>query len=112
MQKNQHFCLLCQIVQELYGSTGGFQAIEGGWYLPSNITIPYKVGSFSDRLVESFAGTHDLIGGQIWGFYNSQGNTTQKTETEKLRAEITTAVAISLAVPFAMADLISSDLLQ
>lgn len=70
------------------------------------------MGSFSDRLVESFAGTHDLIGGQIWGFYNSQGNTTQKTETEKLRAEITTAVAISLAVPFAMADLISSDLLQ
>ncbi|OBW99420.1 hypothetical protein QV05_09965 [Gallibacterium genomosp. 1] len=70
------------------------------------------MGSFSDRLVESFAGTHDLIGGQIWGFYNSQGNTIQKTETEQLRAEITTAVAISLAVPFAMADLISSDLLQ
>ena len=70
------------------------------------------MGSFSDRLVETFAGTHDLIGGQIWGFYNSQGNTIQKTETEKLRAEITTAVAISLAVPFAMADLISSDLLQ
>lgn len=70
------------------------------------------MGSFSDRLVESFAGTHDLIGGQIWGFYNSQGNTIQKTETEQLRAEITTAVAISLAVPFTMADLMSSDLLQ
>lgn len=70
------------------------------------------MGSFSDRLVESFAGTHDLIGGQIWGFYNSQGNTIQKTETEQLRAEITTAVAISLAVPFAMADLMPSDLLQ
>ncbi|MFQ1049650.1 hypothetical protein ACIRXL_06115 [Avibacterium paragallinarum] len=98
--------------KDMYGPTGGFQAIKGGWYLPFNTTISYEVGSFSDRLVESFAGTHDLIGGQAWGFYNSQGNTAQKTATEKLRAEITTAAAIPAATPFAVADLMSSDFVE
>ncbi|WAM58662.1 hemagglutinin repeat-containing protein [Avibacterium paragallinarum] len=98
--------------KDMYGPTGGFQAIKGGWYLPFNTTISYEVGSFSDRLVESFAGTHDLIGGQAWGFYNSQGNTAQKTATEKLRAEITTTAAIPAATPFAVADLMSSDFVE
>ena len=43
----------------MYGATGGFQAGEGGWYLPFGVTIPYKPGSWSDRTVEAFGGPHD-----------------------------------------------------
>lgn len=45
------------------GATGGFQA-EQGTLLGSK----YEVGSIRDNLIESFAGTHDLLGGQIWGY--------------------------------------------
>ena len=99
-------------IKNLYGPTGGFQAIEGGWYLPFNVTIPYKVGSFSDKLVESFAGTHDMLGGQIWGWYNEQGNTSSKNSFQDKASQITTAVAIPVATPFAMADLMSSDFVE
>ena len=50
---------------DFYGPTGGHQPEKGGWYLPFGITIPYKKGSLSDMAVESFAGTHDLLGGQM-----------------------------------------------
>jgi filamentous hemagglutinin len=35
----------------------------------------YSPGSFFDDLVESYAGTHDLVGGQLPGFYDGEGNT-------------------------------------
>lgn len=28
--------------------------------------IPYKSGSFSDKLIETFAITHDLFSAQVW----------------------------------------------
>ncbi|MCW9733586.1 hemagglutinin repeat-containing protein [Avibacterium sp. 20-15] len=99
-------------IKNLYGPTGGFQAIEGGWYLPFNITIPYKIGSFSDKLVESFSGTHDMLGGQIWGWYNEQGNTLSKNSFQEKTSQITTSIAIPVSAPFAMADLMSSDFVE
>ena len=38
---------------------------------------PYAPNSFWDYMVESFAGTHDTIGGDITGLYDEQGNTTR-----------------------------------
>ncbi|WP_155275351.1 hypothetical protein [Gallibacterium anatis] len=45
----------------MYGLTGGFQAIDG------KMLGKYQVGSWQDIIVESFAGTHDMLGGKIWG---------------------------------------------
>ncbi|OTG84122.1 hypothetical protein B9T31_13265 [Acinetobacter sp. ANC 4558] len=60
---------------DIFGSTGGFQLIKGGWYLLKGSVIPYESGSWSDMFVKSFAGTHDFIGGKIWGWYGKDGNT-------------------------------------
>ncbi|WP_338559358.1 hypothetical protein [Acinetobacter sp. KS-LM10] len=99
--------------QGLFGPTGGFQPIVGGWYLPGGLTIPYKPGSISDTLVESFAGTHDFLRGQIWGWYGKDGNTsTNRTGFENKASGVTTGVAIPVSAPFALADLISPDVLQ
>ncbi|HBH14159.1 MAG TPA: hypothetical protein DDY11_01890, partial [Leclercia adecarboxylata] len=54
----------------LFGPTGGFQA-TGGLLVPFG---EYTPGSFwddiGDKIVESYAGTHDYIGGQLPGFYD------------------------------------------
>ena len=97
----------------LDGPTGGFQPSQGGWYLPGGITIPYGKGSTSDKLVESFAGTHDYLGGQIWGWYGKDGNTSRgRNAFENIASSTTTVVAIPVSAPFAVSDLISPDVLQ
>ncbi|HHT7701827.1 hypothetical protein ABWE91_10655, partial [Pasteurella multocida] len=63
-------------------------------------------------VAESFAGTHDMLGGQIWGWYDKQGNTSQKNNTQQRLADTTTAVAIPVAAPFAVSDLISPDVME
>ncbi|QPB43228.1 hypothetical protein [Rodentibacter haemolyticus] len=74
--------------------------------------IPYKPGDLSDKVVESFAGTHDLIGGQVWRFYDKDGNTAEKDPIAQVRADITTVVAITVAAPFALSDVMSSDMVE
>ena len=54
--------------KKLFGATGGFQAIGGEMF-----GIKYKPGSFLDKLTETYAGQHDLVGGQLF-FYNKEGN--------------------------------------
>ncbi|TCP92083.1 hemagglutinin-like protein [Cricetibacter osteomyelitidis] len=98
--------------KKLYGLTGGFQSIQGGWYTPLGV-LPYKVDSFSDQLIESFAGTHDYLGGQLPRWYNSVGNTSENRKTiDNIGAGITTGVAIPISAPFALSDLISSDFVE
>ncbi|WOE32909.1 MULTISPECIES: hypothetical protein [unclassified Acinetobacter] len=93
---------------KMSGLTGGSQMIGG-----TLGGIPYKNGGFVDFLIESFAGTHDLLGGQIWGWYGKDGNTsTNRTEFENKASRITTVVAIPVSAPFALADLVSPDVLQ
>lgn len=46
----------------------GFQATEGEMF-----GIKYRPGSFLDKLTETYAGQHDLVGGQ-WLFYDKDGN--------------------------------------
>ncbi|MRS92117.1 filamentous hemagglutinin N-terminal domain-containing protein [Enterobacteriaceae bacterium RIT714] len=97
----------------LFGPTGGFQG-TGGLLEPFG---EYKAGTFwgdiGDTIVESYAGTHDYIGGQLPGFYDSEGNTSRgrNTLTEKA-ANTWTIVAIPLATPFAMTEMVSPELLD
>ncbi|TDB29721.1 hypothetical protein ATCM_11530 [Stenotrophomonas sp. ATCM1_4] len=99
--------------KDIHGPTGGFQPVKGAWYFPFNKVVPYGSGSFSDTLVEAFAGTHDLLGGQIWGWYGDDGNTAvDRTKSQKLASSVTTVIAIPVAAPFALSDLISSDVIQ
>ncbi|WP_406812666.1 hemagglutinin repeat-containing protein [Histophilus somni] len=98
--------------KDLYGPTGGFQSVEGGWYANGKVIIPYKLGDISDHFIESFAGTHDMLGGQIWGWYDKQGNTSQKNSTQQFLADRTTEIAIPIAAPFAVSDLISPDIME
>ncbi|MFP4733220.1 two-partner secretion domain-containing protein [Pasteurella multocida] len=96
----------------LYGETGGFQSVEGEWNLHFT-RIPYSIGSLSDQVVESFAGTHDMIGGQMWGWYDKQGNTLQnKNVAQHIGSTATTVIAIPVAAPFAVSDAISSDFME
>ncbi|BFU61415.1 MULTISPECIES: hemagglutinin repeat-containing protein [Rodentibacter] len=98
--------------EKLYGLTGGFQAIQGGWYTQLGV-LPYKVDSLSDQLIESFAGTHDYLGGQLPHWYNSVGNTSENRKTiDNIGAGITTGVAIHISAPFALSDLMSSDFVE
>ena len=97
----------------LYGMTGGFQPIQGGWYFNGKPIHLYKKGSWSDRLVEAFSGTHDYSGGQIWGWYGKDGNTSRnRGKFEKIGSGVTAGVAIPVSAPFALSDFISSDLMQ
>ncbi|WP_150540083.1 hypothetical protein [Actinobacillus vicugnae] len=96
----------------LYGETGGFQSVEGGWYLGGKPLLTYKPGDISDFAVESFAGTHDMLGGQIWGWYDKLGNTSEKTPIQSVTSQVTTVVAIPVSAPFATTDLMSSDFFE
>ncbi|SUT96219.1 heme utilization or adhesion protein [[Actinobacillus] rossii] len=95
----------------LYGLAGGFQSVQGGWYLPWDKYM-YDIGSMGDLVVESFAGAHDRWGGQIWGWYDDKGNTAPKTKTQEILSGVTTGLAIPATMPFAVADLISSDMME
>lgn len=97
---------------DLYGETDGFQSVEGEWNLHFT-RIPYSIGSLSDQVVESFAGTHDMIGGQIWGWYDKQGNTLQnKNIAQHIGSTATTVIAIPVTAPFAVSDAISPDFME
>jgi filamentous hemagglutinin len=87
--------------KDMRGLAGGVQGEVGTLFGYS-----YKAGSWQDKLIESFAGTHDLIGGAWSGLYDKQGN------AERGRGAITSGAqevwsasgAIVGAAPFAAAQ--------
>ncbi|MHA6853651.1 hypothetical protein [Ralstonia pseudosolanacearum] len=90
--------------QRLAGATGGIQGVKGTLF-----GVPYEAGSWQDRLIESFAGTHDLVGGKLSGLYDDQGNATRgRSGSEKMFHETWTMVAISISAPFAMSEQLPS----
>lgn len=96
----------------MYGATGGVQGLEG-----QMIGKSYPIGSFFwDSVVESFAGTHDFMGGQMWGFYDKDGNTTPGRDTYNKKDEYwsskITVAAIPVAAPFTISDIVDSDFIQ
>lgn len=97
----------------LFGPTGGFQA-TGGLLVPFGEYKPNTFwGDIGDTIVESYAGTHDYIGGQVPGFYDEEGNTSRGRGTfTETAAGTWTVVAIPLATPFAMSEMVSPELLD
>jgi filamentous hemagglutinin len=87
--------------QKMSGPTGGVQGYKGTLF-----GKPYEAGSWQDKLIESFAGTHDMIGGKLTGLYDSQGNIKQgMSDTERAVYNYgVTTTAILPSIPFAAAQ--------
>ena len=67
----------------------------------------YSVGSFSDRLVESYAGPHDWLGSFRYGF---RGDLIPYTSVGRALYDTWSAIAVGLATPFAIATAIPSNI--
>ena len=92
--------------KKMIGLTGGVQGKKGELF-----GYAYAPGSWQDQLVETFSGTHDMIGGKVTGLYDEQGNIKRgMTDTERgfYDAALTTT-AIVPSTPFAMAELLSPE---
>nr|MCH9742478.1 adhesin [Pseudomonadota bacterium] len=87
--------------QKMEGLTGGIQGVQGTLF-----GVPYTAGSWQDKLIESFAGSHDVIGGKLSGLYDEQGNIKQgMTDAERsMYDKVITTAAIPVAAPFAAAQ--------
>ena len=86
--------------KKMEGSTGGVQGYKGTLF-----GSPYEAGSWQDKLIESFAGTHDMIGGKLSGLYDSQGNIKQGMSEAEINAyKVVSGVAIIPSAPFAAAQ--------
>ncbi|MCE1244337.1 MAG: hemagglutinin repeat-containing protein [Oryzomicrobium sp.] len=88
--------------QKAAGATGGIQGWKGTLF-----GVPYAAGSWQDKLIEAFGGTHDYIGGQVTGLYDEQGNTKRgMSDTERFIRDRVSEAAILPSAPFAMAELL------
>lgn len=100
--------LLTKDGKKMSGLTGGVQGLEG-----TMADKPYAPNSFWDHLVESFAGTHDTIGGSLSGLYDEQGNTVRKlTKKQKMVYDAWSVIAIAPSAPFAMSEALPSEAWQ
>ncbi|HEY0269289.1 MAG TPA: adhesin, partial [Methyloradius sp.] len=95
--------------QKMVGPTGGIQGFKGTLF-----GIPYEAGSWQDKLIESFSGTHDFIGGSLSGLYDENGNIKRgMSDTERaIYNNLITTTAIPVAAPFATAELLPPELWQ
>jgi filamentous hemagglutinin len=86
--------------RKMAGLTGGVQGYEGSLF-----GKPYEAGSWQNKLIESFAGPHDMIGGKLTGLYDSQENIKQGlSTTEKALCDRWAEAVIPASVPFAAAQ--------
>jgi len=85
----------------MLGPTGGVQGLQGTLF-----GVPYSRGSWQDKLIEAFGGTHDVIGGKLTGLYDSQGNIKQgMSDAERAVYNYgVTTTAILPSIPFAAAQ--------
>jgi filamentous hemagglutinin len=90
----------------MIGPTGGIQGQSGTFF-----GFAYQPGSWQDKVIEAYSGTHDMIGGRLSGLYDSQGNANrERHRLEKKIHEIWSATgAIAVSTPFAMAEFLSPD---
>lgn len=90
----------------MIGPTGGVQGAKGTLF-----GFDYKEGSWQDRLIESFSGAHDLIGGKLTGLYDGQGNIRRgMSESERwVYDKAVTTTAILPSAPFAGSELLSPE---
>ncbi len=86
--------------KKMAGLTGGVQGAVGTLF-----GFPYRAGSWQDKLVESFSGSHDEIGGKATGLYDEQGNIKRgMSTTETILRDRWSEIAIPITAPFAAAD--------
>ena len=92
--------------RQMVGPTGGVQGAQGTLF-----GVSYEPGSWQDKLIEAFSGTHDMLGGKASGLYDEQGNIKRgMTATErKVYDNLVTTSAILPSLPFASAELLSPD---
>lgn len=95
--------------QKMVGATGGIQGYKGTLF-----GKPYEAGSWQDKLIESFGGTHDFLGGQVTGLYDEQGNATRGRSEVVIKAHDTWSAtgAIVASTPFAMSELLPPEVWQ
>lgn len=88
-------------VIKMAGPTGGVQGVAGTLF-----DVPYASGSWQDKLIEAFAGTHDFVGGKLSGLYDAQGNATRGRDstTKNLQDAWSASGAILVSAPFAAAE--------
>jgi filamentous hemagglutinin len=87
--------------QKMAGPTGGVQGAGGTLFGRA-----YDAGSWQDKLIESFAGTHDMIGGKLSGLYDEQGNIKRGMSDAEVAVynKLVTTTAILPSMPFAAAQ--------
>ena len=87
--------------KKLAGAGGGIQGWKG-----TLLGVPYLAGSWQDKLLEAFSGTHDVIGGKITGLYDAQGNQKRgmSDAEKKLYDYVVSPLAIVPSAPFAAAE--------
>lgn len=94
--------------QKAAGATGGIQGWKGTLF-----GEPYAAGSWQDKLIESFGGTHDFLGGQVTGLYDEQGDTKRgRSNVQKAFHETWSVLAIVPSTPFAMSELLPPEVWQ
>jgi filamentous hemagglutinin len=70
----------------------------------------YEKGSWQDKLIEAFAGPHDLMGGKLSGLYDAQGNIKQGMSSSEIKAyDKWSAAALLPAAPFAASQVLSPE---
>ena len=92
--------------QKMSGPTGGVQGMKGTLF-----GVPYEAGSWQDKLIEAFSGSHDMIGGKISGLYDDQGNINRGMSESKRNVydKLVTTTAILPSTPFAVAESLSPE---
>ncbi len=94
--------------EDMVGPTGGIQGMKGTLF-----GVPYTPGSWQDKLIEAFSGTHDMIGGKVSGLYDEQGNATRgRGKVTGILHERWSEVAIPIAAPFAAAEALPAEVWQ
>ena len=91
--------------QKMSGATGGIQGAKGTLF-----GIPYAPGSWQDKLIEAFSGTHDMIGGKLSGLYDQPGNIKRGMTADERATydKFISTSAIVPSIPFAAAELVPS----
>ena len=90
----------------MIGPTGGVQGSRGTLF-----GVEYEAGSWQDRLIEAFSGTHDMIGGKSSGLYDEQGNAKRgMSKLESATYDGWAGVALVPSAPFALAEVLTPEL--
>lgn len=85
---------------------GGLQGGSRTWLFG----LPYEKGGWVDKLLESFAGPHDQIGGKMSGLYDEQGNAARgRSNATKIAHDVWSGVALVPAAPFAASQFLSPE---